>query len=104
MRFLHTRLKKLTNEKRFVVLLGDFNILASDQDLYNMWIDYCMKTKKEREAFALLLSLGYTDLYSFDYPLSQLCPFTRWQHYSTQHYSCSVLVPMPYTHQVEDAS
>jgi hypothetical protein len=33
--FLHARLKQLTNEKRFVVLLGDFNIFATDQDLYN---------------------------------------------------------------------
>jgi exodeoxyribonuclease-3 len=88
MRHLYARLKQLTNEKRFVILLGDFNIFATDQDLYNptanMWNEYCMKTAKERDALELLLSLGYTDLYAFYYPLSQFRPFTRWQHYSTQ--------------------
>jgi hypothetical protein len=43
-----------------------------------------MKTEKEREALELLLSLGYTDLYAFYYPLSQFRIFTRWQYYSTQ--------------------
>jgi exodeoxyribonuclease-3 len=88
MRYLYARLKQLTSEKRLVILLGDFNIFATDQDLYNptanMWNEYCMKTAKERDALELLLSLGHTDLYAFYYPLSQFHPFTRWQHYSTQ--------------------
>jgi exonuclease III len=87
-RLIQSRLKQLTSEKRFVILLGDFNIFATDQDLYsptaNMWYEYCMKTAKERNALELLLSLGYTDLYAFYYPLSQFCSFTRLQQYSTQ--------------------
>jgi exonuclease III len=50
-RFLYARLKQLTSEKRFVILLGDFNIFATDQDLCNpsanMWNEYCMKTAKK---------------------------------------------------------
>jgi exodeoxyribonuclease-3 len=63
-------------------------IFATNQDLYNptanMWNEYCMKTAKERDALELLLSLGYTDLYAFYYPVSQFRLCTRWQHYSTQ--------------------
>jgi exonuclease III len=33
MRYLYARLKQLTSEKRFVILLGDFNIFATNQDL-----------------------------------------------------------------------
>jgi exonuclease III len=54
MRYLYARLKQLTSAKRFVILLGDFNIFATDQYLYNptadMWNEYCMKTAKERDA------------------------------------------------------
>jgi exodeoxyribonuclease-3 len=44
MRFLHARHKQLTDERRFVILLGNFKIFAIDQDLYNptanMWNGY----------------------------------------------------------------
>jgi exonuclease III len=33
MRFLHARLKQLNDERHFVILLGDFNIFATYQDL-----------------------------------------------------------------------
>jgi exonuclease III len=85
MRFLYARLKQLTSENRFVILLGDFNIFATDQDLYNttanMWMNIVWKPQRNA---TLSSSLGYTDFYAFYYPLSQFCLFTRWQHYLTQ--------------------
>lgn len=68
----------LTNEK--LIILGDFNIAPSDNDVFDIGLtkNQILCSPDERKAFNGLLSLGLNDLFlSFDYPPKT---FTWWDY------------------------
>lgn len=60
------------------LFVGDYNIAPSDRDVYDAvaWQDQILCSVAERQAFQKLIHIGYTDLLSFDDPVS----FTWWDY------------------------
>ena len=72
--------KKELEKSNDLILLGDFNIAPTDNDVFDVEIthDEILCSPKERELLATLLSLGLHDLFNdYDYP-SQT--FTWWDY------------------------
>jgi exodeoxyribonuclease-3 len=60
---LQTWLKEELSQNSRLALLGDFNIAPTDIDVYDpsKWIGQNLVSPPEREAFQILLELGFTD-------------------------------------------
>ncbi|AFZ82777.1 exodeoxyribonuclease III [Candidatus Kinetoplastidibacterium crithidiae] len=70
---------ELENHKN-LILLGDYNIAPSDDDVYdtNIWQNTILVSKDERTAFTNLINLGLNDLFNkFDQPKKS---FTWWDY------------------------
>jgi bifunctional non-homologous end joining protein LigD len=63
-----------------VVLLGDWNVVPTDADIYkpDTWRDDALLQPEAREAFAQVLSQGWTDVIKAVYP--DKVPFTFWDY------------------------
>lgn len=63
-----------------VVLAGDFNVIPSEQDVYDprRWIDDALFAHEVRAAFARLLAQGWTDAMRHLYPDATL--YTFWDY------------------------
>lgn len=63
-----------------VVLLGDWNVVPTDADIYNPanWKDDALLHPLVREAFAQVLAQGWTDALKVAYP--DATPFTFWDY------------------------
>ena len=72
------RVQLLRSQLQHVVLLGDFNILPTDLDMFNPnskdWLTDCMITPEERGWFKDLVATEYTDIYRALHP--SVCRFT----------------------------
>ena len=72
--------KKELEKSNDLILLGDFNIAPTDNDVFDVEIthDEILCSSKERELLATLLSLGLHDLFNdYDYPPQT---FTWWDY------------------------
>ncbi|QWK81887.1 exodeoxyribonuclease III [Ochrobactrum sp. BTU1] len=78
---LHTYSAQLLDLNVPVALLGDFNIIPTDFDVYapERWRDDALFRQQVREAFSLLLSLGWTDAVRQRHPKQQ--SFTFWKYW-----------------------
>lgn len=58
-------LKKLVNEKENLILLGDFNIAPSDEDVHDplLWRDKILCSSEERRHFEEIKALGLLDTF-----------------------------------------
>ncbi len=63
-----------------VVLMGDWNVVPTDADIYkpNTWRDNALLQPGPREAYAAILSQGWTDALAHAHPRSP--PFTFWDY------------------------
>ncbi|HIF13802.1 MAG TPA: hypothetical protein EYQ86_00025 [Bacteroidetes bacterium] len=59
------RLEKLVNEKENLILLGDFNIAPSDEDVHDplLWQDKILCSSEERRHFEEIKALGLLDTF-----------------------------------------
>jgi len=78
---LHTYSAELLELNVPIALLGDFNIIPTDFDVYapERWRDDALFGKEVKEAFSLLLSLGWTDAVRKLHPKQQ--SFTFWKYW-----------------------
>lgn len=62
---LHNYLEQQIAQYSQLIVLGDFNIAPSDEDVHNplLWRDKIMCSEPERKAFSRLLSLGLGDTF-----------------------------------------
>ena len=63
MKRLHTHLKTLVDLKAPVVVLGDFNVIPTDADVYKpeRWKDDALFAPEAKAAYQRLLDQGWTD-------------------------------------------
>jgi exodeoxyribonuclease-3 len=72
---------KLLNEKKPVVLTGDYNVMPTEKDVYKpeRWVDDALFRPESREAFQQLLSQGWTDAIRQLYPDETV--YTFWDYF-----------------------
>jgi bifunctional non-homologous end joining protein LigD len=77
---LRTRAAALWATGEPVVLLGDWNVVPTDADIYkpDTWRDDALLQPEAREAFAQVLGHGWTDVIKSVYP--DKVPFTFWDY------------------------
>ena len=63
-----------------VALIGDYNVVPTDADIYapKTWLDNALLQKEPRAAYARLLAQGWTDALRTLHP--QQAPFTFWDY------------------------
>ena len=63
LRHLHNFMQKCAHQK--IVILGDFNIAPTDEDVHEplLWQDQVLVSEPERAAWRALLDLGFVDCY-----------------------------------------
>jgi exodeoxyribonuclease III len=71
---------ELWNAKVPAALIGDFNVVASDADIYSpkTWLDNALLQPEPREAYARLLKQGWTDALRSLHPEDPM--FTFWDY------------------------
>jgi exodeoxyribonuclease III len=71
----------LLEEKKPVVLTGDFNVMPTDLDVYKpeRWVDDALFRPEVRAAFQKLLKLGWTDALRKLYPDERI--YTFWDYF-----------------------
>jgi exodeoxyribonuclease-3 len=69
-----------------VVLAGDYNVVPTDDDIYDpkTWLDNALLQSEPRDAYARLLKQGWTDALRHHYPTERVYTFwdyrrNRWQ-------------------------
>lgn len=77
---LRRRTEELWASGQPVVLLGDWNVVPTDADIYkpDTWRDNALLQPEAREAFAAVLAQGWTDALRAVHPGS--APFTFWDY------------------------
>jgi exodeoxyribonuclease-3 len=72
--------KALLQEKRPVVLAGDYNVVPTDFDIYNTrsWLDNALLQPESRAAYAALLKQGWTDAIRSLHPDERI--YTFWDY------------------------
>lgn len=60
---LHTFLKTALKQHPFLIVLGDFNVAPTDQDVHNQWVGDILVSEPEREALSRLTALGVEDTF-----------------------------------------
>ncbi len=75
-------IKKDQKKTKYYVVLGDFNIAPTDEDVYNPedWKDKILCSKNEREAFKQILDLGFSDSFRIFSQKKEL--FSWWDYRS----------------------
>jgi exodeoxyribonuclease-3 len=70
----------LLQEKRPVVLAGDFNVVPTDEDIYNpkSWLDDALLQPESRAAWRRLLDQGWTDAIRARHPEERI--YTFWDY------------------------
>jgi exodeoxyribonuclease-3 len=78
---LHARAKVLLKFDIPVVLIGDFNVMPTELDVYKpeRWVDDALFHPKVRAAFKALLKQGWTDAIRKLYPDEQI--YTFWDYF-----------------------
>jgi len=71
---------RLLQEKRPVVLAGDFNVVPTDEDIYNpkSWLDDALLQPESRAAWRRLLDQGWTDAIRARHPEERI--YTFWDY------------------------
>jgi exodeoxyribonuclease-3 len=71
---------RLLAEKRPVVLAGDFNVVPTDEDIYNpkSWLDDALLQPESRAAWRRLLDQGWTDAIRTRHPEERI--YTFWDY------------------------
>jgi len=71
---------RLLQEKRPVVLAGDFNVVPTDEDIYNpkSWLDDALLQPESRAAWRRLLDQGWTDAIRKRHPEERI--YTFWDY------------------------
>jgi bifunctional non-homologous end joining protein LigD len=77
---LRSRADELWKSGKPVVLMGDWNVVPTDADIYNpdTWRDNALLQPEPRAAFAAILAQGWTDALNQAFPASP--PFTFWDY------------------------
>ena len=77
---MRLRAQELWNSGQPVVLLGDWNVVPTDRDIYkpDTWRDDALLQPEPREAFAAILSQGWTDALESVHPGGK--QFTFWDY------------------------
>jgi exodeoxyribonuclease III len=78
---LNAKAKKLVELKKPVILLGDFNVVPTEQDAYKpeRWVRDAVFFPESRAAYAKLLKQGWTDSIRKLYPDEKI--FTYWDYF-----------------------
>jgi exodeoxyribonuclease-3 len=78
---LSAKAKKLIKLKRPVILLGDYNVVPTEQDAYKpeRWVKDAVFFPESRAAFQRLLKQGWTDSIRKLYPDEKI--FTYWDYF-----------------------
>ncbi|WP_294824416.1 exodeoxyribonuclease III [uncultured Flavobacterium sp.] len=78
---LTVRAKQLLEFKIPVVLMGDFNVMPTELDVYKpeRWMDDALFRTETREAFHKLLAQGWTDAIRTLYPTEKI--YTFWDYF-----------------------
>jgi exodeoxyribonuclease-3 len=71
---------QLLQERRPVVLAGDFNVVPTDEDIYNpkSWLDDALLQPESRAAWRSLLAQGWTDAIRTRHPDERI--YTFWDY------------------------
>lgn len=77
----HERAQKLLNLKIPVILIGDFNVMPTELDVYKpeKWVNDALFRPEVRKAFAAIVSLGWTDAIRKLYPYEKI--YTFWDYF-----------------------
>ncbi len=77
---LHQRVEVLWASRSPVVLLGDWNVVPTDADIYkpDTWRDNALLQPEPRKAFADILAMGWSDAIAQSHPAK--APFTFWDY------------------------
>jgi len=77
---MRQRAAELSASGQPVVLLGDWNVVPTDADIYNpdTWRDNALLQPESRKAFAAILAQGWTDALRSVHPAK--APFTFWDY------------------------
>jgi exodeoxyribonuclease-3 len=78
---LNAKAKKLIQLKKAVILLGDYNVVPTDQDAYKpeRWVKDAVFFPESKAAYAELLKQGWTDSIRELYPDEKI--FTYWDYF-----------------------
>jgi exodeoxyribonuclease III len=78
---LHAHAAELVGRPDPVVLAGDFNVIPTPLDVYKpeRWLDDALFRIESREAFARILSLGWTDALRAIHPEQKI--YTFWDYF-----------------------
>ncbi|MDB5509077.1 MAG: xth [Hyphomicrobiales bacterium] len=78
---LRTHAASLLAERHPVILMGDFNVIPTDLDVYNpaSWKDDSLMHPQAQKAFAALLSDGWTDAVRHLHPQERI--YTFWKYW-----------------------
>lgn len=78
---LQQHAKKLMAMKIPVALIGDFNVMPTELDVYkpDRWLDNALYRPEAREAFKKLMTQGWTDAIRTLYPEERI--YTFWQYF-----------------------
>ncbi|MFN9470336.1 non-homologous end-joining DNA ligase [Acidovorax sp.] len=79
---LRLRTQKLWNSGYPVVLMGDWNVVPTDADIYkpDTWRDNALLQPEPRAAFASILEHGWTDAIAQVHRKAKEVPFTFWDY------------------------
>lgn len=79
---LRLRTQELWNSSYPVVLMGDWNVVPSDADIYkpDTWRDNALLQPEPRAAFASILEQGWTDAIAQVHRKAKDVPFTFWDY------------------------
>ncbi|WP_291140533.1 exodeoxyribonuclease III [Flavobacterium sp. UBA7680] len=78
---LHERAETLLSLKIPVILIGDFNVMPTELDVYKpeKWVNDALFRPEVRKAFAAIVSLGWTDAIRKLYPDEKI--YTFWDYF-----------------------
>jgi exodeoxyribonuclease III len=82
---LHQHAEQLLKSGHPVVLAGDYNVIPTDDDIYNTrsWLKDALLQPESRAAYAKLLAQGWTDAIRKQYPDERI--YTFWDYFR-QHW------------------
>jgi exodeoxyribonuclease III len=82
---LHKHAEKLLDSGHPVVLAGDYNVIPTDDDIYNTrsWLKDALLQPESRAAYEKLLAQGWTDAIRKKYPDERI--YTFWDYFR-QHW------------------
>ena len=77
---LNAHAAELWKSNHPVVLAGDYNVVPTDDDIYNpkTWLDNALLQSESRAAYARLLGQGWTDALRHSYPTERV--YTFWDY------------------------